>query len=62
MLVGGTSMYLGAAIAIELFDVMSPAGVAWLRIAGAGLVLLIVVRPGRDAWRWSRLRLAGCSA
>lgn len=59
MLLGGTSMYLGAAIAIELFDVVSPAGVAWLRIAGAGLVLLIVVRPGRAAWQWSRLRLAG---
>ena len=52
-------MYLGAAIAIELFDVVSPAGVAWLRIAGAGLVLLIVVRPSRAAWQWSRLRLAG---
>ena len=59
MLVGGTSMYLGAAIAIDLFDAVSPAGVAWLRIAGAGLVLAVVVRPGRDAWRWHRLRLAG---
>ncbi|WP_270486861.1 EamA family transporter [Gordonia jacobaea] len=52
-------MYLGAAIAIDLFDAVSPAGVAWLRIAGAALVLLIVVRPGRAAWQWSRLRLAG---
>ena len=59
MLAGGTSMYLGAAIAIDLFDAVSPAGVAWLRIAGAALVLLIVVRPGRAAWQWSRLRLAG---
>ena len=59
MLAGGTSMYLGAAIAIDLFDAVSPAGVAWLRITGAALVLLIVVRPGRAAWQWSRLRLAG---
>ena len=59
MLAGGTSMYLGAAIAIDLFDAVSPAGVAWLRIAGAALVLLVVVRPGRAAWQWSRLRLAG---
>nr|WP_051997952.1 EamA family transporter [Gordonia otitidis] len=59
MLVGGTSMYLGAAIAIELFDTVSPAGVAWLRIAGAAVVLAVVVRPCRDAWRWGRLRLAG---
>ena len=28
MLAGGTSMYLGAAIAIDLFDAVSPAGVA----------------------------------
>ena len=60
MVVGATSMYLGAAVAVGLFDVISPAAVAWLRIAGAALVLLLWVRPARTAWRWERLRLAGC--
>lgn len=60
MVVGATSMYLGAAVAVGLFDVISPAAVAWLRIAGAALVLLLLVRPPRGAWRWERLRLAGC--
>ena len=59
MLVGGTSMYLGAAIAVSLFATIAPSGVAWMRIAGASAVLLVWVRPGRDAWRWNRIRLAG---
>lgn len=58
MIVGATSMYLGAAVAVGLFDVLSPSAVAWLRIAGAALVLVAWVRPGRAAWRWNRLRLA----
>lgn len=60
MVVGATSMYLGAAVAVGLFDVIAPAAVAWLRIAGAALVLLLWVRPPRTAWRWERLRLAAC--
>ncbi len=60
MVVGATSMYLGAAVAVGLFDVIAPAAVAWLRIAGAALVLLLWVRPPRTAWRWGRLRLAAC--
>lgn len=59
MIVGATSMYLGAAVAVGLFDVLSPSAVAWLRIAGAALVLVAWVRPdatpgggtGCD-WRW----------
>lgn len=52
-------MYLGAAIAVVLFDRISPAGVAWMRIAGAAVVLAAWVRPTRDAWTPGRLRLAG---
>ncbi|MCR5976941.1 EamA family transporter [Gordonia jinghuaiqii] len=59
MVIGATSMYLGAAVAVGLFDEISPVAVAWLRIAGAALVLLIWVRPPRAAWRPDRLRLAG---
>ena len=41
--IGGVSMYAGAALAVGLFAQASPAGVAWLRLAGAAVVL--------GAWR-----------
>lgn len=63
---GGASMYAGAALAVGLFDRMSPAGVAWLRLAGAAAVLVVwrmvarrVSRRGRAAWSRRRLLLAG---
>lgn len=59
-LLGGTSMYIGAALAVGLFDRLAPSAVAELRLAGAALVLLAWRRPGRDAWRPRRLlRSAG---
>jgi inner membrane transporter RhtA len=58
--VGGCSLYLGAALAVVLFDRLSPAGVAWLRMLVAALVLLAWRRPHRAAWRGRRLVLAGC--
>ena len=58
--VGGCSMYLGAALAVELFQQLSPAGVAWLRMLVAALALLAWRRPDRAAWRARRLILAGC--
>ncbi|OZM74667.1 EamA family transporter [Amycolatopsis antarctica] len=51
-------MYVGAAIAVGLFDVLAPASVAWLRCLGAALVLLAWRRPGRAAWRGRPLLLA----
>lgn len=48
---GGVSMYLGAALAVGLFDVADPASVAWLRQLGAAIVLLAWRRPGRASWR-----------
>src|SRR3954471_9981916 len=54
--VGGASMYVGAALAVGLFDPVSPPGVAVVRVFGAGLVLLAWRRPGRAAWRPDRLR------
>ena len=54
-LFGGTSMYVGAALAVGLFDRLAPSAVAELRLIGAGLVLLAWRRPGRAAWRTSRL-------
>ncbi|WP_344419419.1 EamA family transporter [Pseudonocardia ailaonensis] len=49
-------MYVGAALAVGLFDRLSPAAVAALRILAAGVVLLVVRRPERAAWGRARLR------
>ncbi len=53
--VGGVSMYVGAALAVGLFDVLPPAAVAVLRLLGAAAVLLAWRRPARAAWRGGRL-------
>ena len=58
-LTGAAAMYLGASLAVGLFDVVSPAAVAWLRLVGAAAVLLAWRRPGRVAWRGDRLWRAG---
>ncbi len=47
--VGGLSMYVGAALAVGLFDRLSPTAVALLRLAGAALLLIAWRRPGRAA-------------
>ncbi|HEY2190773.1 MAG TPA: EamA family transporter [Actinomycetospora sp.] len=60
--VGGVSMYVGAALAVGLFQEASPAGVAWLRLAGAAVVLavwrLVATRGGRRSGRWTGRRVA----
>ncbi|MHA6783606.1 EamA family transporter [Pseudonocardia saturnea] len=56
--IGGVSMYAGAALAVGLFDRLTPTAVALLRIIGAAAVLLAWRRPGRAAWRGSRLARA----
>jgi inner membrane transporter RhtA len=52
-------MYLGASVAVMLFDQVNPASVAWLRLLGAALVLLAWRRPGKGAWRGRAFLLAG---
>jgi inner membrane transporter RhtA len=56
-LMGGVSQYVGAAVAVELFASLEPAGVAWLRLLGAALVLVVWRRPPPAAWRGRRLFL-----
>ena len=56
---GGCAQYLGAALAVALFDRLTPAGVAWLRMLVAALVLLAARRPPRAAGRSDRLIRAG---
>jgi inner membrane transporter RhtA len=60
-LLGGLSLYVGAAIAVLLFDELQPATVAWLRLLAASVVLVAWRRPRvtRSAWRGRRLLLAG---
>jgi inner membrane transporter RhtA len=49
-LVSAVFHYLGPAFAVLLFAALAPLGVAWLRIASAGLVFAIWRRP----WRYFR--------
>jgi inner membrane transporter RhtA len=49
--VGAVSQYLGAALAVLLFDRVPAAGVALLRVAGAAVVLLIWRRPRLEQTR-----------
>jgi inner membrane transporter RhtA len=39
------SVQLGLAASVGLFDEVGPEGAAWLRLAWAGLILLVLVRP-----------------
>lgn len=41
---------LGLAVAVTLIDQIGVEGVAWLRLAWAGVLLLIIVRPRRTAF------------
>ena len=45
MVLSGLSLYAGAAVAVGLFEVLPPVVVAWLRIASAGVILVILRRP-----------------
>ena len=48
MIASGLSLYAGAALAVELCERFPPTIVAWFRVATAGVVLLVVVRPARS--------------
>lgn len=55
VLIGILSVQLGAAIAKDLFDLVSPTGMVWLRLATSALVLGLIARPvlrgrSRDDW------------
>ncbi len=38
---------LGLAVSVGLFDQIGPEGAAWLRLAWAGVIVLVLVRPRR---------------
>jgi len=55
VLIGIASVQLGAGVAKNLFDEISPTGMVWLRLASSSLVLLAIARPrlgGRDRTDW----------
>lgn len=57
--VGGLAQYTGASIAVGLFDDVRPATVAWLRVIGGALALLVVAgRPARGRWDRHSIALA----
>lgn len=59
-LVGAVAQYSGASIAVLLFEDLRPTTVAWLRVAGAAMTMLTVVRPWR--WAWTRAALGAAAA
>jgi inner membrane transporter RhtA len=64
VLVGIASVQLGAGIAKNLFDEVSPTAMVWLRLATSSLVLVLVARPalrGRDRADWLTVLAFGVS-
>jgi inner membrane transporter RhtA len=55
-----TCVQLGVAASVGLFDRIGPEGVAWLRLAWAGVILALVVRPRPSSF--SRRGLLGAVA
>jgi inner membrane transporter RhtA len=53
------AQYVGAVIAVLLFDEVAPQTVAWFRVIGAALALLAVSRRWRSGWTRQQLVAAG---
>src|SRR3712207_2600078 len=61
---GNLSVQFGGALATTIFDPAGPAGMATLRMCGAALVLLLLVRPrwsGRTRTDWAFIAAFGLS-
>src|ERR1039457_5820595 len=50
------SVQTGAALSTHLFNALTPAGSAWLRLAIAAIILLLITRPRLRAIGWPALR------
>ncbi len=55
---GAVSQYAGAAVAVHLFDQLAAAGVAWLRVLSAAVILVVWRRPWRRSWSRADLQAA----
>ena len=51
---------LGLAASVGLIDDLGPEGAAWLRLAWAGVLLLVVVRPRRRDYTRQTFAAACC--
>jgi inner membrane transporter RhtA len=61
-ILSASAQYLGAVIAVQLFDELAPASVAWFRVIGAALILIVVSLPRllrQD--RWTRAELGSAA-
>ncbi len=54
-----TAQYVGAVIAVALFDEVAPPTVAWFRVIGAAVALVVVSRAWRNGWTRDQLVAAG---
>jgi inner membrane transporter RhtA len=53
------SQYIGAVIAVALFDEVAPQTVAWFRVIGAAIAVVAVSRAWKERWTRSELIAAG---
>ena len=54
-IISAVSQYIGAAIAISVFDRVAPQSVGWLRVVGATIALWLIARPRIGDWRGRKL-------
>ena len=57
-ILGSTSQFVGQALAVNLFDDLTPGGVALLRVFGAALMIVALRRSWRRRWTATELRWA----
>ena len=57
-ILGSTSQFVGQALAVKLFDDLTPGGVALLRVFGAALMIVALRRSWRRRWTAAELRWA----
>ena len=53
--ISAVSQYIGASIAVSVFDRVAPQTVGWLRVVGASVALLLIARPRPRSWGRERL-------
>ena len=57
-ILGSTSQFVGQALAVNLFDDLTPGGTALLRVLGAALMIVALRRSWRRRWTAAELRWA----
>ncbi len=55
-IISAITQYIGAAIAISVFDQVAPQAVGWLRVVGATIALWVIARPRLSEWHGRKLR------